>query len=131
MLYTTNAFWGGGLLFDTRGVKAQLPRTLYKKIYGELLVHLTFGIAKFILEEAPVTLVIGYCCDFVTNSELPLIMQGPESEELASASKLEDDVNFYQTVNPDVAKIFHVDPEAKRPALVLLKKEAEKLSYFG
>lgn len=58
-------------------------------------------------------------------------MQGPESEELAAASKLEDDVNFYQTVNPDVAKIFHVDPEAKRPALVLLKKEAEKLSYFG
>jgi protein disulfide-isomerase A1 len=58
-------------------------------------------------------------------------MQGPESEELAAASKLEDDVNFYQTVNPDVAKIFHVDPEAKRPALVLLKKEDEKLSYFG
>ena len=27
--------------------------------------------AKFILEEAPVTLVIGYCCDFMTNSELP------------------------------------------------------------
>lgn len=58
-------------------------------------------------------------------------MQGPDSEELAAASKLEDDVNFYQTVNPDVAKLFHVDPEVKRPALVLLKKEDEKLSYFG
>uniref|UniRef100_A0A2N9HVL3 Protein disulfide-isomerase n=1 Tax=Fagus sylvatica TaxID=28930 RepID=A0A2N9HVL3_FAGSY len=55
---------------------------------------------------------------------------GPDSEELAAASKLEDDVNFYQTVNPDVAKLFHFDPEVKRPALVLLKKEAEKLSYF-
>ncbi|KAB1226373.1 Protein disulfide isomerase-like 1-4 [Morella rubra] len=55
---------------------------------------------------------------------------GPESEEFAAASKLEDDVNFYQTVNPDIAKLFHVDPEVKRPALVLLKKEAEKLSYF-
>ncbi|KAF7823408.1 protein disulfide isomerase-like 1-4 [Senna tora] len=55
---------------------------------------------------------------------------GPESEELAAASRLEDDVNFYQTVNPDVAKLFHIDPNVKRPALVLLKKEEEKLNYF-
>ncbi|KAI7990089.1 Protein disulfide isomerase-like 1-4 [Camellia lanceoleosa] len=55
---------------------------------------------------------------------------GPESEELAAASKLEDDVNFYQTVNPDVATLFHMDPDAKRPALVMLKKEAEKLNNF-
>jgi hypothetical protein len=58
-------------------------------------------------------------------------MQGPESEELAAASRLEDDINFYQTVNPDVAKLFHVDPNAKRPALILLKKEEEKLNHFG
>ncbi|XP_042476410.1 protein disulfide isomerase-like 1-4 [Macadamia integrifolia] len=55
---------------------------------------------------------------------------GPESNELSAASRLEDDVNFYQTVNPDVAKLFHIDPKVKRPALVLLKKEAEKLSPF-
>ncbi|EEF32091.1 protein disulfide isomerase-like 1-4 [Ricinus communis] len=55
---------------------------------------------------------------------------GPESEEVAAASRLEDDVNFYQTVNPDVAKLFHLDPEVKRPALVMVKREAEKLSYF-
>ncbi|KAL7226015.1 hypothetical protein ACSBR1_021207 [Camellia fascicularis] len=55
---------------------------------------------------------------------------GPESEELAAASKLEDDVDFYQTVNPDVAKLFHMDPDAERPALVMLKKEAEKLNNF-
>ncbi|KAI4334405.1 hypothetical protein L6164_019103 [Bauhinia variegata] len=55
---------------------------------------------------------------------------GPESEELAAASRLEDDVNFYQTVNPDVAKLFHIDANAKRPALVLLKKEEEKLNLF-
>ncbi|KAK9999059.1 hypothetical protein SO802_018662 [Lithocarpus litseifolius] len=55
---------------------------------------------------------------------------GPDSEELSAASKLDDDVSFYQTVNPDVAKLFHFDPEVKRPALVLLKKEFEKLSYF-
>ncbi|XWS53266.1 hypothetical protein CRYUN_Cryun11dG0142700 [Craigia yunnanensis] len=55
---------------------------------------------------------------------------GLESEELAAASRLQDDVNFYQTVNPDVAKLFHIDPQVKRPALVLLKKEAEKISHF-
>ncbi|XAR52369.1 Protein disulfide-isomerase [Bertholletia excelsa] len=55
---------------------------------------------------------------------------GPHSEELAAASRLEDDVNFYQTSTPEVAKLFHIDPEAKHPSLVLLKKEAEKISYF-
>ncbi|GMJ08949.1 PROTEIN DISULFIDE ISOMERASE 2, ARABIDOPSIS THALIANA PROTEIN DISULFIDE ISOMERASE 2, PDI-like 1-4 [Hibiscus trionum] len=55
---------------------------------------------------------------------------GPESEEFAAASRLQDDVSFYQTVNPDVAKLFHLDPQVKRPALVLIKKEAEKISHF-
>ncbi|CAL9130334.1 unnamed protein product [Musa acuminata var. zebrina] len=55
---------------------------------------------------------------------------GDDSQELSAALKLEDGVNFYQTVNPDVAKLFHIDPSAKRPAVVLLKKEAEKISYF-
>ncbi|CAI0453043.1 unnamed protein product [Linum tenue] len=55
---------------------------------------------------------------------------GPESEELAAASRLEDDVNFYQTVNPDVAKLFHLDVKATRPTLIMIKKEDEKLSYF-
>uniref|UniRef100_A0A7C9EU26 Protein disulfide-isomerase n=1 Tax=Opuntia streptacantha TaxID=393608 RepID=A0A7C9EU26_OPUST len=57
-------------------------------------------------------------------------LTSPESEELAAASKLEDDVNFYQTTEPNVAKLFDIDAETKRPALVLLKKEAEKISYF-
>ncbi|AES88586.1 putative protein disulfide-isomerase [Medicago truncatula] len=55
---------------------------------------------------------------------------GAESDELAAASKLEDGVNFYQTVIPNVAKLFHIDPDVKRPALVLLKKEEEKLNHF-
>ncbi|XP_057448991.1 protein disulfide isomerase-like 1-4 [Lotus japonicus] len=55
---------------------------------------------------------------------------GADSDELAAASKLEDDVNFYQTVIPNVAKLFHIDTNVKRPALVLLKKEEEKLNYF-
>lgn len=58
-------------------------------------------------------------------------MQGAESDELAAASKLEDGVNFYQTVIPNVAKLFHIDPNVTRPALVLLKKEEEKLNHFG
>ncbi|KAK4385860.1 protein disulfide isomerase-like 1-4 [Sesamum angolense] len=56
---------------------------------------------------------------------------GSESDELAGASKLEDDVSFYQTTNPDVAKLFQIDPNAKRPILVMLKKEPEKLNQFG
>ncbi|CAI9105099.1 OLC1v1003953C1 [Oldenlandia corymbosa var. corymbosa] len=55
---------------------------------------------------------------------------GPESDELAAASKLDDAVNFYQTVSPDVAKLFHLEPNAKRPAVVLLKKVAEKVTTF-
>ncbi|XP_023522947.1 protein disulfide isomerase-like 1-4 isoform X3 [Cucurbita pepo subsp. pepo] len=55
---------------------------------------------------------------------------GSESDELAAASRLEDDVNFYQTVNPEVAKLFHIEASAKRPAFVLIKKETEKLSRF-
>ncbi|KAK4487587.1 hypothetical protein RD792_005764 [Penstemon davidsonii] len=56
---------------------------------------------------------------------------GSESEELAAASNLEDDVSFYQTTVPDVAKLFHIDPYVKRPALVILKKEAEKVTHYG
>lgn len=57
--------------------------------------------------------------------------QGVEHDQLAATSKVEDDVNFYQTVNPDVAKMFHIDPESKRPALVLVKREEEKISHYG
>ncbi|GER57713.1 protein disulfide isomerase [Striga asiatica] len=56
--------------------------------------------------------------------------KGPDSEEFAAASKLDDDVNFYQTANPNVAKMFHLKVDVKRPALVLLKKEAEKVTHF-
>lgn len=58
-------------------------------------------------------------------------MQGPESDEFAAASRLEDDVNFYQTVEHNVAKLFEIDAEAKRPALVLLKKDVDKFNHFG
>lgn len=65
------------------------------------------------------------------SDNLRIYIQGSDSEQLAAASKLEDDVRFYQTTSPDVAKLFHVDPQAKRPSLVLLKKEDEKLNKFS
>ncbi|KAK3155767.1 hypothetical protein QOZ80_2AG0098410 [Eleusine coracana subsp. coracana] len=57
-------------------------------------------------------------------------LSGSHSDQLAAASRLEDNVNFYQTSSPDVAKLFHIDPAAKRPSLVLLKKEEEKLTFY-
>ncbi|XP_062217869.1 protein disulfide isomerase-like 1-4 [Phragmites australis] len=58
-------------------------------------------------------------------------LSGAHSDELAAASRLEDSVNFYQTSSPDVAKLFDIDPAAKRPSVVLLKKEEEeKLTLY-
>ncbi|KAJ4838152.1 hypothetical protein Tsubulata_035241, partial [Turnera subulata] len=51
-------------------------------------------------------------------------LQGPDSEEVSAASKLHVDVKFYQTADADVAQSFHIDPEIKRPALVMLKRNA-------
>lgn len=65
-------------------------------------------------------------------SSYPLkCVQGPESEEFAAASRLEDSVNFYQTANADIAHLFHLDHTVKRPAMVMFKNEAERFSYFG
>ncbi|KAL9419043.1 hypothetical protein AB3S75_036906 [Citrus x aurantiifolia] len=55
---------------------------------------------------------------------------GLEGEVLAAASKLHPDVLFFQTTRADVAKMFLIDPEIKRPALVLLEKESKQLSHF-
>ncbi|KAF5729503.1 hypothetical protein HS088_TW21G01670 [Tripterygium wilfordii] len=50
-------------------------------------------------------------------------LEGTYTEELAASSKLHTDVNFYQTSCADIAKMFHIDPQIKSPALVVLKKE--------
>ncbi|XP_059300455.1 protein disulfide isomerase-like 1-4 isoform X2 [Lycium ferocissimum] len=55
---------------------------------------------------------------------------GPETKQVAAASKLENDVSFYQTTNPNVAKLFSIEADAKRPALVMLKKEQEKVVHY-
>ncbi|PWA42497.1 PDI-like 1-3 [Artemisia annua] len=56
-------------------------------------------------------------------------VQGSESEELGAATRLDDDVNFYQNVDAKVAKLFHINSDAKLPSLVLLKKDAEKVTH--
>ncbi|XP_055832872.1 protein disulfide isomerase-like 1-4 [Solanum dulcamara] len=55
---------------------------------------------------------------------------GSATNQLAAASKLENDVNFYQTTNPNVAKLFNIEDNVERPALVLLKKEPEKVLHY-
>jgi len=47
-----------------------------------------------------------------------------------TASKYINQVTFYLTSNPDVAKRFHIDPAAKRPALIFIKRE-EKFTLYG
>ncbi|GAA0158317.1 chaperone [Lithospermum erythrorhizon] len=74
--------------------------------------------------------------EYVLTSESKVVLGyldslvGPETEELIAASKLDDDVNFYQSLNPDVARLFHMDSDVKRPALVMLKREAEKVTHY-
>ncbi|KDP45097.1 hypothetical protein JCGZ_18539 [Jatropha curcas] len=57
--------------------------------------------------------------------------EGQDSKELAAVSKMHIDVNFYQTSNGDVAKLFHIDEQIKRPALVILKREDINHTHFG
>ncbi|CAM6112232.1 unnamed protein product [Calypogeia fissa] len=57
-------------------------------------------------------------------------LEGPEVEEFTSAAKQEDDVQFYVTNSAEVAKVLNIPSDIKRPAVVLLKKQAEKVSWF-
>ncbi|MCL7029753.1 hypothetical protein MKW94_012487 [Papaver nudicaule] len=57
-------------------------------------------------------------------------LEGSDSKKLCSVAELEYDVNFYQTDCSDVAEVFSMDP-GKRPALVMLKREVERLNHFG
>ncbi|CAK7325473.1 unnamed protein product [Dovyalis caffra] len=57
--------------------------------------------------------------------------KGPDTKELAAASKLQVDVNFYQIDNVDVARFLGVDPQIKRPALIMLRREVVKHIHSG
>ncbi|KAF9594857.1 hypothetical protein IFM89_034840, partial [Coptis chinensis] len=75
--------------------------------------------------------------ELIFNSENKLVyafldsLVGPDSNQLCAASRREDDINVYQTDSPDVAKFFHIDPNAKHPALDLVKKEDEEFLHFA
>ncbi|KAJ0102496.1 hypothetical protein Patl1_06121 [Pistacia atlantica] len=58
-------------------------------------------------------------------------LEGPESEELAAVSKLHSDIDFYQTARADVAELFHINPNIKRPALILLQTVSKKFAIFN
>jgi protein disulfide-isomerase A1 len=58
-------------------------------------------------------------------------LEGTENEEFEAASRQEDDVLFYQTTSDSVAVVLGINTKAKRPTLVLLKKEPKKnISHF-
>ncbi|GJS01741.1 protease 2 [Tanacetum coccineum] len=66
--------------------------------------------------------------NFVTdgNESLPIYMlQWPYRIAVPISGACVDDVNFNQMTDPKVAKLFHIDSDAKHPPLVLLKKDAE------
>jgi protein disulfide-isomerase A1 len=52
-----------------------------------------------------------------------------DAEELTAVARQEDGILFYMTGDVDIAKVFCLNKKA--PALVLLKKQNEKLSTFG
>lgn len=58
-------------------------------------------------------------------------LKGEDAVEFAAASKLQPDVEFYQTIDADVAEIFGINPLIKRPALVMVKKPYGECISFG
>lgn len=60
-------------------------------------------------------------------------LEGSDSEELAAVAKQHIDVNFYQTANAEVARLFQIDPQIKQPALVMLKLKwmTRNHNHFG
>ncbi|KAK9741248.1 hypothetical protein RND81_03G092200 [Saponaria officinalis] len=111
---------GQQLLYEGQRTKDAIVSWLKKKI-GVLVQNVTST------EEAIKIIATGNKLVLAFVSSLT----GSDSLILEEATKVEDEVNFYQTMSPDVAKIFEIDPKANRPALVLIKKEVEKLSVFG
>jgi hypothetical protein len=65
-----------------------------------------------------ITLAVAFLDDF----------EGKDAEELTAVARQEDGILFYMTGDVDIAKVFGLNK--KVPALVLLKKQKEKLSTF-
>ncbi|XVF83227.1 hypothetical protein PTKIN_Ptkin16aG0117300 [Pterospermum kingtungense] len=56
-------------------------------------------------------------------------LEGPESEQFIESSKLNPDYRYYQTASPEVAKVFHIDPQIKRPAYIIMKWNNNDCSF--
>lgn len=71
----------------------------------------------------------------VLESETPIAVayldsvDGNDAEEFIAVARQEDGVEFHMTADSEIAKKFGLDQ--KTPALVLLKKQNEKVATFG
>ncbi|KAL2654133.1 hypothetical protein R1flu_022261 [Riccia fluitans] len=74
--------------------------------------------AESLVEKEKTTMAIAYFPD----------LKGLDAEAYGAAARQDDDVVFYQTDKKEVAEVFNFSSEP--PALVLLKEEAEKVSWF-
>ncbi|KAJ4720795.1 Protein disulfide-isomerase [Melia azedarach] len=92
-------------------IKVKIAGAVYTVMTTEQAEHLSL---------AESTIVLGFLHS----------LKAPETEEIAAASKLHPDVTFYQTASADVAKMLQINPDIKRPALVLLEKETKRLCHF-
>ncbi|KAH9768321.1 WPP domain associated protein [Citrus sinensis] len=120
--YPTIYFFVNGVHVDTYyhdRKKDAIVNYIKTKMAGDLYTVMTTENAEHLLT-AQSTIALGFL-----NS-----LKGLEGEVLVAASKLHPDVLFFQTTRADVAKMFLIDPEIKRPALVLLEKESKQLSHF-
>ncbi|KAH9768305.1 protein disulfide isomerase-like 1-3 [Citrus sinensis] len=120
--YPTVYFFVNGVHVDTyyhNRTKDAIVNYIKTKMSGDLYTLMKIEKADYLLT-AESTIALGFLES----------LKGTESEKLAAASKLHPDVIFFQTTRADVAKMFLIDPEIKRPALVLLEKESKQLSHF-
>ena len=56
-------------------------------------------------------------------------VEGADAEEFIAVARVEDGVEFHMTADAEIAKKFGLTKKA--PALVLLKKQSEKVAHFG
>ncbi|KAH9703717.1 protein disulfide isomerase-like 1-3 [Citrus sinensis] len=121
--YPTVYFFVNGVRVNTyyySRTKDAIVNYIKTKMSGDLYTLMKIEKAEHLLT-AESTIALGFLDS----------LKGTENEKLAAASKLHPDVIFFQTTRADVAKMFLIDPEIKRPALVLLEKESKQLSHFA
>ncbi|KAK0593249.1 hypothetical protein LWI29_033538 [Acer saccharum] len=77
-----------------------------------------------ISEQVPIIIAYTGSADgekYILNRELTFDnIKGSDSEELVAASRLHTEINFYRTASANVAELFLVVPQVKRPALILM-----------